>query len=349
MSKEFYKKLQFDADINFKLKNDEFNKKLEELGIKQFITQRDKKGKEIKIGMSEEVKKTLKDKILARQEVDDLDKKIRGLKDLGLNKEAKKLEKQKDKLEVKAGFKDSKLKQGMKKSLGDLKKNLFNVLKSVKDFFVNMFKDALEDLKKKAKLDSNSKFASYSDYEEKMEYGFSDGEYYAFKQLQDQYGISKEAYDMGGLNSEQAQLISEKMEFFKKQYEEQKASGYFENIQKMQERMLEFKNILREKIQKFIVEHGTQIIEVLTKLMDVGIKIMEGLFKFFSFFSDVEQSGYQAQKNIDNIINQNMTNSRVNNVNINNTMNASHTGITNKQQLTQATNINYRQLKGALS
>ena len=140
------------------------------------------------------------------------------------------------------------------------------------------------------------------------------------------------------------------MEFFKKQYEEQQKSGYFDNINKMTEKMEELKTVLRDKIQKFIIENSDVIINAITTLMDVAIKIAEFVAKIVNWFSkDEEISSYQAQKNIDNIINQSMSNSRINNVNINNTMNASHTGITNKQQLVQTGNINYRQLKGALS
>ena len=119
---------------------------------------------------------------------------------------------------------------------------------------------------------------------------------------------------------------------------------------KNNKRMEELKTVLRDKIQKFLVDNSDEIINVLTTLMDTAIKIAEFVGRIYNrFFGDPEISSYQAQKNIDNIINQSMSNSRVNNVNINNTMNASHTGITNKQQLTQVSNINFRQLKGALS
>lgn len=354
MSKEFYKKIQLDADFNLKLNDSNFSKKLKELGIKEFLEKKDKNGNIVKIGMDEKVKADLKQRISTRKEIDDLDRQIRNLKDLGLNKQAKQLEKEKEKLEIGLGTKDPKWKTRLNnitgKVLKGIKDKLLNVLKSIKQFFVDQFNAAWDDLKAKAKMNSNSLFYSQADWEEKNEMGFSDAEHYAFKQLQERYGISKETYEMGGLNSKQAQLINEKMEFFRKQYEEQQKSGYFDNINKMQERMEELKTVLRDKIQKFLVDNSDEIINALTTLMNTAIKIAEFVGRIYNrFFGDPEISSYQAQKNIDNIINQSMSNSRVNNVNINNTMNASHTGMTNKQQLTQASNINYRQLKGALS
>ena len=354
MSKEFYKKIQLDADFNLKLNDSDFSKKLKELGIKEFLEKKDKNGNIVKIGMDEKVKADLKRRMSTRKEIDNLDRQIRNLKDLGLNKQAKQLEKEKEKLEIGLGTKDSKWKTRLNnitgKALKGIKNKLLNVLKSIKQFFVDQFNEALKDLKSKAKMDSNSLFYSQADWEEKNEMGFSDAEHYAFKQLQERYGISKETYEMGGLNSKQSELINEKMEFFKKQYEEQQKTGYFDNINKMQERMEELKTVLRDKIQKFIIDNSNEIIEILTKLMNMTIQLVGGIFKFYTkFFGDVGTSSYQAQKNIDNIISQNTSNSRINNVNINNTMNASHTGITNKQQLTQASNINFRQLKGALS
>ena len=356
MSKEFFKKIQLDTEFKFTLKDEEFSKKLKELGIKEFITKgQDKNGKDIKIDLlDKKTKELFKNRIEAKGEIEDLDKKIRRLRELNLNKEADKLEKQKEQKEIAVGLREKKsitnLKALSKGIFDKFKESIIDVLRSIKQFFVDQFNEALKDLKSKAKMDSNSLFYSHTDWEERNEMGFSDSEHYAFKQLQEKYGISKETYEMGGLNSKQSQLINEKMEFFRKQYEEQQKSGYFDNINKMQERMEELKTVLRDKIQKFLVDNRDEIINVLTTLMDTAIKIAEFVGRIYNwFFRDPEISAYQAQKNIDNIINQSMSNSRVNNVNINNTMNASHTGITNKQQLTQASNINYRQLKGALS
>lgn len=361
----FTKKIDFDFGSNnldalkLKVQKTFENMKISKLDFEGMDNAKNMTSDKMNQGLTEEEKQIIQNNLALKEKLANTEQMLQELESVGLKgsqrynellKEKNNLEKDLNKNSL--SFKD-KLKNGLK-GMGNAVKQfslnkLTQGLQMVGDFFLNIIRDALKEMKEMQSYNSSGAGYSQDAWEQQMKYGFNDAENFAFKKALSKANMTEETYEIGGLNEAQWNKFQEYFNLYQQEYESNQA--HLQEQQELNDKWEEIQEKLKATVIRFLAENSDTIIAALQGMFS----ILEGLFKvvgwIFDTMGDGSQTEYEANKNIDNLITQNSisSTSNVNNININNQMNSTAPGVTNVHQLKQTTQNNYAQISNAIS
>lgn len=285
--------------------------------------------------------------------IEDTQEKLQFLKDMGLGdtkefkdlksqlKSSEKEKKQEEALDnLKNKFKEAG--QAVKEFGVDKLKDLG---KKIQNFFKDLFMDAIKSIKEMISYNSQGLGFTKEARDQQLEWGFSDSENYAVSKLAKEKNLSYEDFISGELNPKQEEYYKKMLAEYSKNYELMKSSGALEKMSDTYEIFEKFKDEFKQTIMKFIVENGDTIMTVLKGLMKAALGILKFVSGIFSAFSDGTEDDSTISNNVNNLINQGVTNNNhTNTFTFNNTINNANRGITNQTQLSQVAGQNGRVL-----
>lgn len=370
-SNKYVKEIEFKLVGDAKTQVESLNETIKQLGKKVSLDVENKQLEKLKeqvsnLGLStifkedsEEYQKLLSEvsNLNRKQErdkfIEDTKEKLELLKELGLGdteefkdlkSQLKKSEKEKNQEQaldnLKNKFKEAG--QAVKEFGVDKLKDLG---KKIQNFFKDLFMDAIKSIKEMISYNSQGLNFTREARDQQLEWGFSDSENYAVSKLAKEKNLSYEDFISGELNPKQEEYYKKMLAEYSKNYELMKSSGALEKMSDTYETFEKFKDEFKQTIMKFIVENGDTIMTVLKGLMKAALGILKFVSRIFSVFSDGTEDDSTISNNVNNLINQGITNNTSNNsFTFNNTINNANKGITNQTQLNQITGQNGRVL-----
>ena len=179
--------------------------------------------------------------------------------------------------------------------------------------------------------------------EKSLQYGLGASQTYALQQTMDALGMKSDE-DLMYMNAAQREKFSTFMDKYSSWYDEMQASGVLDNIQEMQLDLYMFKQELAMDFMNWFAEHKDTLLSAIKgianfvmKLVEGVLWIVEGIATLLSWIgiksNDNISTSMSASSGYSDAGNSYNSNSRINNVNINMTNNA--TGVLSNQAAMQ--------------
>ena len=238
-------------------------------------------------------------------------------------------------VETKDIFKD------FKKSL---KKIQEDIVDAAKEFFKDIFENALKRIQEMASYDlSNSRIINQEAREQALMYGISDAaQNYALSQAMEDIGATSQE-DLMMMNQPQRELFAERIGYYTQKYNDLANKDFFKTIQEFTQEWKNFKIDMEFALIDLFMQNKDLIIDV----MNQGIEFMQTTLVVMNAILSVMQEGRTTSERdaalntiMSSYSNQQITN---NNVSISNTLNSSQ-ALGNKEMLDKASEMSYAQI-----
>ena len=229
----------------------------------------------------------------------------------------------------------------------DLKKKFkeigSDIADAAKDFFIDIFKSALDRIQDIASYDlANTRVFNRQAYDQAMRYGITDPSMnYALTQAMEEFNLRSEEDMMLGAYDREA--FAGRIGYYSGRYNELANKDFFRTVQDFSAEWKNFKTEMEFSLIEFFMQNKDLIKNVMIKgieFMKVMLTMIDGILSFLA----IGRSDYEKQAALSNIMQSYSTQQTTNNVSISNTLNPSSQMITDKSMLDRASELSYAQI-----